>query len=404
MKEQIKQRIAQLNKGTIPEGYKRTEFGVFPHDWATDKTLADIGQFGKGKGLPGDKMTTKGIPCVGYGDIYMKYNHFYFEEAENFVDEETAKESQPIDKGTLLFTGTGETAEEIGKCICYFGDQTIYAGGDIITFIPRNVNPLFLTYQQYQDFSLRKKASYGQGHSVVHIQKGSLEKLNVAYPPSADEQAAIVRILVCCDERVKLQEQYLYQLNKRHKWYLQKYLKGSSLRYVKLGDICEIRKGDQLNNSELNQSGQFPMMNGGITESGFTDSYNRSENTITISEGGNSCGFVNFIKQRFWCGGHCYTLHNIQIDQDALFYILKANETSIMQLRCGSGLPNIQKSSLESFRIGIISDTKYLDKLTRVLKDSDQKILLNEKLLLTMKAQRKALHQYLLNGLVRVNL
>ena len=167
MNEQIKQRITQLNNGEVPSGYEKTNFGIFPCDWVTDKKLKDLGSFGKGKGLPGDKMTTEGVPCVGYGDIYMKYNHFHFEEAQTFVDEETASESQPIHKGTLLFTGTGETADEIGKCVCYNGDETIYAGGDIITFVADKVNPLFLAYQQYQEFSLRKKASFGQGHSVV---------------------------------------------------------------------------------------------------------------------------------------------------------------------------------------------------------------------------------------------
>ena len=45
----------------------------------------------------------------------MKYNNFHFEKAKSFVDEETASESQPIQKGTLLFTGTGETAEDVYK-------------------------------------------------------------------------------------------------------------------------------------------------------------------------------------------------------------------------------------------------------------------------------------------------
>lgn len=212
MNEQIKQRITQLNNGEVPNDYKKTEFGVFPCDWVTDKKLKDLGSFGKGKGLPGDKMVSEGVPCVGYGDIYMKYNHFHFAEAKTFVDEETASESQPIQNGTLLFTGTGETAEEIGKCVCYNGDETIYAGGDIITFVSDEVEPLFLAYQQYQDFSLRKKASFGQGHSVVHIQKDNLEKLNVAYPKSTEEQSKIAEILMKWDEAIELQEKQLDNL------------------------------------------------------------------------------------------------------------------------------------------------------------------------------------------------
>ena len=212
MNEQIKRRITQLNNGEVPNGYKKTEFGIFPCDWVTDKKLKDLGSFGKGKGLLGDKMTAEGVPCVRYGDIYMKYNHFHFEEAQTFVDEGTASESQPIHKGTLLFTGTGETADEIGKCVCYNGNETIYAGGDIITFVGDKVNPLFLAYQQYQEFSLRKKASFGQGHSVVHIQRENLEKLNVAYPKSTEEQSKIAEILMKWDEAIELYNQLIEKL------------------------------------------------------------------------------------------------------------------------------------------------------------------------------------------------
>ena len=37
MNQQIKQRIEQINNGQVPEGYKKTEFGVFPCDWVTKK-------------------------------------------------------------------------------------------------------------------------------------------------------------------------------------------------------------------------------------------------------------------------------------------------------------------------------------------------------------------------------
>ena len=131
-------------------------------------------------------------------------------EAKIVINEETAKDSQPITKGTLLFTGTGETAEEIGKCVCYNGEEDIYAGGDIITFNTEEVNPLFLAYQQYQNYSLKKKTGFGQGHSVVHIQKGSLENLNIAYPKSAEEQKKIAKILMKWDEAIELYQKEIF--------------------------------------------------------------------------------------------------------------------------------------------------------------------------------------------------
>src|SRR5690606_9813694 len=75
-----------------------------------------------------------------------------------------------------------------------------------------------------------------------------------------------------------------------------------------LGEICGISKGEQLGIKDMISDGRYPVLNGGIGPSGFTDKWNTESGTVTISEGGNSCGYVNYSSQRFWCGGHCYRL------------------------------------------------------------------------------------------------
>ncbi|MCD8529372.1 MAG: restriction endonuclease subunit S [Flavobacterium sp.] len=123
----------------------------------------------------------------------------------------------------------------------------------------------------------------------------------------------------------------------------------------KLGDLVDVVKGKQLNKEELSEVGTYPCQNGGIEPSGYTEEFNTIENTITISEGGNSCGYVNFMTSKFWCGGHCYSLLNIKnnVMKQFLFQYLKFNQNEIMKLRVGSGLPNIQKGSIANFRIEI---------------------------------------------------
>lgn len=119
----------------------------------------------------------------------------------------------------------------------------------------------------------------------------------------------------------------------------------------RLGNICEISKGVQLNVSNMIETGSFPVINGGISASGYTDKWNKLENTITISEGGNSCGYVNIINTKFWSGGHCYTLEKLKdnVDNFFLFQLLKSKELEIMSLRVGSGLPNIQNGAINDF-------------------------------------------------------
>lgn len=227
MNQTIRSRIEQIKRGEIPEGYEKTPFGIFPCDWEKS-TLKKLGEFAKGKGIPGEKMKNEGIPCVGYGDIYMKYN-YHFNQAKSFIDRTTADESIQVGIDTLLFTGTGETAEEIGKCVCYTGSDDIYVGGDIIIFNSVDVSPVFIAYQQYLPFAIKQKAGFGQGHSVVHIYKSDLEKLYCAYPKSKAEQEKIAEILQEQDRLIELKEK-LIEEKKKQKQYLMEVLLTGKVR------------------------------------------------------------------------------------------------------------------------------------------------------------------------------
>lgn len=116
-------------------------------------------------------------------------------------------------------------------------------------------------------------------------------------------------------------------------------------------------------------------MNGGIEPSGCYHTFNVFANTISISEGGNSCGYIQWNSVPFWSGGHCYTL-NIKdrpIENKYLFHFLKWREPEIMKLRIGSGLPNIQKKDLE--KVPIIIPTNSVQNEIIDLADSiDDKI------------------------------
>ena len=419
MKTEFIQRITQLNNGEVPNGYKKTEFGVFPCDWVTDKKLKDLGAFGKGKGLPGDKMVAEGVPCVGYGDIYMKYNHFHFEDAKTFVDEDTASESQPIQKGTLLFTGTGETAEEIGKCVCYNGEETIYAGGDIITFVSDKVDPLFLAYQQYQNFSLRKKASFGQGHSVVHIQRDNLEKLNVAFPQSAEEQSKIAEILIKWDEAIELQEKQLDNLKVKKDAVLQRLIKkDDSWLKISLRNILKERtefatKDEGYPHVTLSKSGVAKK----------TEQYNRDflvksedkkykitrHNDICYNPANLKFGVICINKlteesifSPIYITYEVDPKYNVDFigavlcSTDFIRYIRKYEEGTVYERQA------VKSSDFLRGEIWVPATKGEQDKIASIIKKIDDFIEIEQQKYEALCTQRKALQQYLLNGIVRV--
>ena len=118
---------------------------------------------------------------------------------------------------------------------------------------------------------------------------------------------------------------------------------------VKLSDITQYSKGVQINRDELIENGDYIYLNGGINPSGRWTEANVDGNTVTISEGGNSSGYINYITEPFWCGAHCYYLFNGPKNTKYLYYALKSQQERLFAIRSGACMPNIKKSDLGKF-------------------------------------------------------
>ena len=239
------------------------------------------------------------------------------------------------------------------------------------------------------DFQV-KKSNFGSAQP--QLTKKGIAKFNIAYP-SIKEQRKVFNFLTLLDKKIELQTKKIEAL-KLFKLGLAKSVFNSSKANIdlKLKDIALIEKGKQVNGEQLLDKGNYYVLNGGINPSGFLNEYNREENTITISEGGNSCGYVSFNKSKFWCGGHCYSLSPININNQYLYHLLKYHEIKIMNLRVGSGLPNIQKKDLENISIKIHSD-KDQKNISSFLSKYDKKLYFENKKLKSLNNLKKGLLQ-----------
>ena len=212
------------------------------------------------------------------------------------------------------------------------------------------------------------------------------------YTTSLQEEDKIATFLKLLDERIITQNKIIEDLKKLKSAISERLFKSLKGSIVLLSDICNIVKGKQINGENLSDSGNYYVMNGGTEPSGYYDDYNVEANTISISEGGNSCGYVQFNTSPFWSGGHCYSIQNIadNVDNMYLYHYLKSNEDAIMKLRIGSGLPNIQKKDLAMFKIIVpkierqITISTFLSSLERKVEIEEriQNAILKEKLYL----------------------
>ena len=254
------------------------------------------------------------------------------------------------------------------------------------------VNNRFLLYWLKSKEQRLKYMVTGTGLGAGKLDTNDLLSMSV-YVPAMNEQYKIAKLLSLIDERIATQNKIIEYLKKLKSAISENLFKAVNGDVVILSEICEIIKGKQINSEFLSEKGKYYVMNGGTEPSGYYSDYNVEANTISISEGGNSCGYVQFNTSPFWSGGHCYTIQKIadNVDHLYLYHYLKSKEDAIMKLRIGSGLPNIQKKDLAMFKIKLPT-VEQQKSISTFLSSLERKAEIEEMLLNAMKKEK----QYLL--------
>ena len=190
----------QIKHGTMEElltGHRRLP--GFNGKWER-KLLGETGSFLKGRGVTKSQTLSGDIPCVRYGELYTRHND-YIRDYYSWISNEVALTATRLVRGDILFAGSGETKEEIGKCAAFLDDREAYAGGDIVILRTRDADPLYLGYYLNTVPIARQKASRGQGDAVVHISTAALSAIEVNIPKPT-EQTAIAAVLLDMDAEV----------------------------------------------------------------------------------------------------------------------------------------------------------------------------------------------------------
>ena len=197
--------------------------------------------------------------------------------------------------GTILLSSratVGECSINKKECTTNQGFQSL---------IPKeNISNEFVYYliQTKRKDLIRKSC----GSTFLEISANEVRKIVVSIP-TIKEQDKIAKLLSLLDERIATQNKIIEDLKKLKSAISENLFKAVKGDVVILYEICEIIKGKQINGEFLSEKGKYYVMNGGTEPSGYYSDYNVEANTISISEGGNSCGYVQFNSSPFWSGG-----------------------------------------------------------------------------------------------------
>ena len=176
--------------------------GAVPAHWEV-RHLGRFGRLLKGGGGTKEDARESGVPCVRYGDLYTQHQFFITATRARVTPDLANTVYTPIRYGDVLFAGSGETIDEIGKSAVNLIPGPACCGGDVIILRPSiDADARFLGYALDCAATARQKACIGRGFTVVHIYSSDLKYVTVAIP-SLPEQAAIVRFLDHADRRIR---------------------------------------------------------------------------------------------------------------------------------------------------------------------------------------------------------
>lgn len=426
MKPEIKQRITQLNNGEVPDGYKKTEFGVFPCDW-TCKKLSTLYDFKNGVNADKDKYSC-GVKMISVMDILSDYPIQYDKIIGQVdIDEKTLNEYD-VNYGDILFQRSSETFEDAGKSNVYLDLKVATYSGFVIRGKKKSDNnPFYINEALKCNYARKQIARSAAGSQHINIGQESLEKITV-FLPSITEQEKIAEILMKWDEAIELQEKYIEKLDQQKRYLLKTLFKPkANWAFQALGDNVDLLTSGGTPSTKRPEYFDGDVVWVSIDDISQSGKYiSKSNRTLSLE------GLKNSSAKLFPMGTLLYAMYasigkcaiadtdcatsqailgiipnNDCFDNQYLYYYLCSIQDKISAQGQQGTQANLNKGIVERFKIPTPlkkggNDIDEQKRISNILISVDDTLMSNFKKLVNMKQQRKALQQYLLNGVVRV--
>ncbi len=231
MDKEIKERIAAINSGIIPEGYKKTKVGIVPVEWEVTK-LSEYLYVNKKKNtelkyskndvfsISGEYGIVNQIDFLGRSFAGVSVEPYRVVYPENIVYTKSPLKANPY--GIIKSNQRKDTGIV----------STLYA----VYHCKENVLSKYVEYYFGLDVTLNNfllpLVNIGSKHDMKISDENVLKGL-VVFPP-LPEQQKIAEILSTQDKLIELQEKKIEQLKKLKKAYLQKMFPQKGSKYPEL--------------------------------------------------------------------------------------------------------------------------------------------------------------------------
>lgn len=220
MMQQINHHTESINNGKIPNGYKKTELGIFPCDWETDKSFGDLFDFYGGLGITREELGEEGHAYLHYGDLHRgEFNvvsHQQYERLPKCNVHLKDSESYLMQDGDVAFLDASEDLEGTSRSVLIDNPENkpFIAGLHIIYGKPKDqsLDKWFKQYITSTDCVKKQFHHLAVGFKVYGLNRETLPKIRLAFPKSFSEQAEIAEILMTWDKAIELYKKQIEKL------------------------------------------------------------------------------------------------------------------------------------------------------------------------------------------------
>lgn len=341
----------------------------------TYKKLGEIAiEMYRGSGIKRDQITTEGIPCVRYGEIYTTYN-YAFDKCSSHTNESLITSPKYFSHGDLLFAITGESVEDIGKTIAYLGHEKCMLGGDIVC-MKHYQNPKYLAYALSSPSAIKQKGMGKTKLKVVHTNIPSLSNIVIPVPPIEEQQNIVSRLDAAFAHIDELKANAEKQLNEARNLFQKALAKAMESKeewsFDKVGKIFKTYAGGTPLKTYKNyyEGGNIPWIRSGevckqyitecemyITEDGMNNSSAKYYpiNTVLVAMYGATAAQVGILKFEATSNqAVCGILPCQDFIPEFVYYWFKNIQKELASQAQGGAQPNISQIKIKNVEIPVI--------------------------------------------------
>lgn len=398
MTSEIKQRIEQVRRGEVPEGYKKGKLGVVPEEWEETS------------------FSTLFTSTSDYTDDLEKYPLYSLTIEDGITPKTERYERSHLVKKEDSYKIVRPNDYAYNPMNLRFGSVARHKGNlpvavsgyyDIFTTVHKSDLPFmdsFLTCGPM--ITYYNRVSTG---SLVEKQRVHFSQfLEFVLPlPSINERAKIAAILTTQDRVIELKEKRLAEKQRQKKCLMQQLLTGKKRlpgfskewKSVRLRNTLNVCHGQNQRNVEQ-ENGVYPILGTG-GEIGRTNDFLYDKPSILIGRKG-SINKPMYMETPFWTIDTLFYC-KIKSGYHPKFLFFKFQSINWNKYDESSGVPSLNASTIGSVDI-FAPEFPEQTAIAEVLSAADREIDLLRQDIEQEKQKKKALMQLLLTGIVRITI